>query len=503
MEGRFSRAVGLGSYHKNLDAVVEALIGAEDYPLASALVHFAAKRSYVESEQAKKQKHMATYFKDGLDGGGANMGAKGKKGGTSKKGVKVPERLLKVRDAAVAERAMLAAAYNKDKSLSELIGRIEPQSPGMFAAKLLYDARTGGTIEQDRVTGALGKVMNVRNPINRVSSRLSTWNASVPPACVLVHALGETGDEAFLPVLHKALFHPDIRVQADAARAIKAIGSAESIPVLAKSLSGCQWPVLIEVCDAIGQMPDKRMIKPLVGRLGKESGRFRQDVVYALSSIAGAQEGKTVREWVEWYKSHGENFEVDPAASKEYRKEQFVQRMSVPSYGFFYGLSIYSDRFCFVVDTSASMKGGRIKSLRENMTQTLNSLRGNPLYNIIDFGGDVITMYPGSLTEDRVVGIDRVAEMPLTGATRSFDALERGCYLAEVDTLIFLSDGAPIRGAIDPWSQIFSALGMINYYRPLAIMSIDFDPRPGNQQNMRWLALLNAANHISVEVPLD
>ena len=116
--------------------------------------------------------------------------------------------------------------------------------------------------------------------------------------------------------------------------------------------------MLIDVCDAIGMMPDKRMIKPLVTRLGRERGRFRQDVVYALSSIAGAQEGKTVREWVEWYKSHGENFEVDPEATKEFRSTRWVTKMSVPSYGFFYGLSIYSDRFCFVVDTSGSM--GRV-----------------------------------------------------------------------------------------------------------------------------------------------
>jgi hypothetical protein len=149
------------------------------------------------------------------------------------------------------------------------------------------------------------------------------------------------------------------------------------------------------------------------------------------------------------------------------------------------------------------MKGGRIKSLRENMTQTLNSLRGNPLYNIVDFGGDLVTMYPDSLTDDRAIGLKRVERMPLTLATRSFDALERASQLEEVDTLIFLSDGAPIRGAIDSWSQIFSAMSMINRYRPLAIMSIDFDPQPGNQQNMRWLGLLNAGNHISVEVPLD
>ena len=102
-----------------------------------------------------------------------------------------------------------------------------------------------------------------------------------------------------------------------------------------------------------------------------------------------------MREWVEWYKSHGENFEVDPEATKEFRSSRWVTKMSVPSYGFFYGLSIYSDRFCFVVDTSGSMKGGRIKSLRENMTQTLNALKGESAVQHRRFWGRCDHHVPG------------------------------------------------------------------------------------------------------------
>jgi len=500
-EGRFHRAVGLASYHKNVQGIVDALVEKRNFPLAASLLHFTAKRHHVEMGIAQKKDDLKVFFSEAY--GGAVTKGKGKKGKGGGKKISVAEGFFGVRDSGVVERAILAAAYVRDKNLKSSIDAVEPASSGIFAAKLLYAAMIGATVDASMVQKAAGKLMAVKRPVTRVSSELSTWNISSPPACILIEALGETKSADHLPVIHKALFHSDIRVQVEAARAIKKIGSPESIPVLAKSLGVCQWPVLIDVCDAIGMMPDKRVIKPLISRLGKERGRFRQDVVYALGSIAGAQEGRTVREWVEWYKAHGENFEVDPEVTKEFRSTRWVTKMSVPSYGFFYGLSIFSDRFCFVVDTSASMRGGRIKSLRENMTQTLNALKGTPQYNIVDFGGDVITMYPGELTEDRVVGLKRVAEMPLTGATRSYDAMERAASLNEVDTLIFLSDGAPIRGALDSWAHVHSALAMKNYYRPLAFLSIDFDPQPGNLQNMRWLALLNAGDHLSVEIPLD
>jgi hypothetical protein len=81
--------------------------------------------------------------------------------------------------------------------------------------------------------------------------------------------------------------------------------------------------------------------------------------------------------------------------------------------------------------------------------------------------------------------------------------MERACQLNAVDTLIFLSDGAPIRGQIDSWAHIRSALTLMNLYRPMAIQSIDFDPSPGNMENMRLLGLENKGQHMSVEVGLD
>ena len=49
----------------------------------------------------------------------------------------------------------------------------------------------------------------------------------------------------------------------------------------------CKWPVLIEICGALGEMPEKESIAPLVARWKKEKGRMRLDIVFAINSIIG------------------------------------------------------------------------------------------------------------------------------------------------------------------------------------------------------------------------
>jgi len=168
--------------------------------------------------------------------------------------------------------------------------------------------------------------------------------------------------------------------------------------------------------------------------------------------------------------------------------------------GYFYGLFIYSDRFCFVVDTSNSMRRERIDSLRSEMATTIKDMARHVQYNIVDFGGNIVTMHEGGLTHDRAKGLERVKTMPLTGGTRSFDAMERAALLYEVDTLMFLSDGAPIRGQFDSWENIRSALFLQTRFYPLAVFSIDFNAGKGNLDNMKGMADEHYGQSESIEV---
>jgi hypothetical protein len=65
--------------------------------------------------------------------------------------------------------------------------------------------------------------------------------------------------------------------------------------------------------------------------------------------------------------------------------------------------------------------------------------------------------------------------MNLSFGTRSFDGLECGALLDEVDTLYFLSDGKPTVSEIDPWDEIRRGLSLLHRQRPLAISAVEFN----------------------------
>ena len=146
------------------------------------------------------------------------------------------------------------------------------------------------------------------------------------------------------------------------------------------------------------------------------------------------------------------------------------------------------------------MKGARIYSLRENMYDTIKNLRDWVGFNICDFGGDVCVMYPGALTNDKRIGLDRCLKMPLTLGTRTFDCMDEALKIAGLDTIVLLTDGAPVRSKAKSWKNIAIGWTMQTRYLPIAICAIDFDPSAGNQASMIHLTASNCGQHESIEI---
>jgi hypothetical protein len=146
------------------------------------------------------------------------------------------------------------------------------------------------------------------------------------------------------------------------------------------------------------------------------------------------------------------------------------------------------------------MRGDRIASLKENLTQSIGKLADHVYYNLVDFGGDVEVLTPGALTSDKARGKQRVYDMDLSVATRSFCGMRQGALLKEVDTLFFLSDGAPAMDSMSNWDDIIRGMLLMTRYFPIAIYGIDFDPSAGNQASMIRLADDNVGLHESIAV---
>ena len=434
-----------------------------------------------------------------LSGGGQSDDKKGKKKkgkkSKSKKGkgpvkgnfapptiqLKIADALFKA-DPVTQQNAILAAAYSKNRKYQTAVTGVETQQPGILSARLLFNALTTGTMNATQAE-TLYLTKSPVPVISKVSPELAKFSLNIPHQVFLCEAIRATKDTTGISILKKALFHPDIRVRVEAARALQVISSDEVVEAITTRFKSAQWPVAVELTRVMAKQPRQAYIEPLINRLAVEKGRLRQDINYALSTIMGKQKYTNYERWHKWWEEDGCTFTIDPEDSENFRKSKPFSQIYAAGNGSFYNTVIYSDRFCYVIDSSKSMKGDRIKSLTENTVQTIETQKPHCMYNIVDFGGDLIKMSK-YLVKDKNKGIQHIKNMPLTFATRSYDALEYGALTPGIDTIYFLTDGAPVWGQINDWNKINSALLVMNRFRPLAVSAISFDPSEKQTQGM-------------------
>ena len=79
----------------------------------------------------------------------------------------------------------------------------------------------------------------------------------------------------------------------------------------------------------------------MIKKFKEETGRFRLDVNYALSSIAAKKVGYKPDQWEKWWATNAKTFQVDPAKSKEFRASVRLQDVGVIALGGFYSINIY------------------------------------------------------------------------------------------------------------------------------------------------------------------
>ncbi|MDH3585222.1 MAG: hypothetical protein OER86_13505, partial [Phycisphaerae bacterium] len=387
-------------------------------------------------------------------------------------------KMLDDRSRQVLELAVLAAAYARLPDLGPKIKKINAAgSVDLEGARLFYQARTDGKLDEKVVRRGLNARTKLDKRWTQLSHHLSSYDIRGNGMLYTLQAIAAAGDERFSAELHKLLDHADIRVRMEAATAIEHAGDLSSAPVLLKQLEpNPLWPVKVRLLSAIGAVPDKASIGPLIDMFRAEKGRFRQDVGYALSCITAGRHGKNIYDIYIWWQENEDTFAVDLAATRRYRKKTRIQDIKVNSLTTFYGLPIISDRVVFVLDTSASMKGEKIADLKSHMQDVLKDLPKHLLFNIVDFGGVINILRPGAMIEARYqykVG-ELINDLSLTFGTRTFDAMEKAAELPRMDTIAYLSDGAPVGGQFNAWDRIIRTMDLYNRYRPIAIHTVHF-----------------------------
>jgi len=463
-QGMFGRAAVMAAWSPHAESIVKGLIGSNS-----------------ESSRRLAATIVATYaHADSL--GNLKGGGKGnRKGGGGNAGVPRMDiepfvtKLLGDRDAAMRELALLAAAYGVLDGLADRIRELKPTSSGLAGARLLYLAAIDDELPEDQVRKVLGARVSASKRYARLTPLLHSYDIRGNGLLYACQAVAWAEDKRFLKTMHRLLAHPDLRVQIEAAYAVEAIGSQESVPVLLEKTSlRTPWPVKVALLSAIGAIPSKKSVGLLFGLRKDEKGRFRQDATYALLSIVPALEKEPPWKWEEWWAEKADGFTVDADATKAFRESHRVQDIEVEALVEFYGCKVISNRAVFVLDTSMSMKGEKIKMLKHNTSGTLGMMPDHMEFNVVDFGGIVRVMRPGSLIDarHRESAKQAVDYMDLTLGTRTFDAMEAAIRLPGMDTIIYLSDGMPIAGAFESWSRIAGAFDMLNRHRPVAVYCI-------------------------------
>jgi len=421
----------------------------------------------------------------------------------------IPEAWFTSSDRELVELAMITAALEGNPKYFKAMTWLEGGIGTAAGARLLYLCQQEPPPNKEKVTRMFTDAFRsppspqiiTRPEKNRKPVKL--YGAKIPGGVLACMALGQLKDTTYLPLLLKALNAGDDPVKMEALRALRQIEADDAVQAaFARLIPEAPGLLLPDLCAAIATHPDGRLIPPLLLRLRDETGRFRLDLAWTLAVLTGGVKGVTPEEWIDWWRQNRESFKLDPEASEAFRVSHAPQTLPMTTTGRFYGLPIYSDHLIYVVDTSKSMAGSRFASLRENLSASLQSFdfyrqksRGGApediWYNLIDFGGDLITMEPGRLVNDTSDGMDRAEAMSLTFGTRSFDAIWQASRLPDVDTLYFLSDGAPVLGQVDEWPNIHSMLMIMYWHRPIAIWAVAFEAGKKNALDMRKLAYAN------------
>jgi len=431
----------------------------------------------------------------------------------------IVKELLDERTGEVQELAILAAAFARMKSLKEPIAelRISTRDEATEAARQLYLARIGEPVDHDAIGDLLtrGSRMRPDPRFTRLTPAIHDYDVRLPAVLYTLQAIAAAGETRHLDTLHELLNHADLRVQQDAARAIEGVGDRKSVPVLLEKLKTgfaedddhrrrtrvepITWPVKVAVLSAIGAIPSETSMDTLIAGRMTEKGRLRQDYNYAMASITLGEHGKAGDEWRSWWNLNRKRFQVDEKATAQWRRHHRPQDMTPPALTTFYGANIVSDRLVFVLDTSASMKGEKIESLKANMEETLGSVLEFMKFNIVDFGGTIRVMSPKGLIDakfhEKVAYL--VQNLDLSGGTRTYDAMEVGMLQPEADTVMYLSDGAPIAGQFESWDALRRGLTLFNRYRPLALHAIYYSNNKGKGRRLagNQLQMLLLADH--------
>lgn len=219
------------------------------------------------------------------------------------------------------------------------------------------------------------------------------------------------------------------------------------------------------VVQGIIQSKEKDSITHLINLLPDFKGQVQFDVIQHLVAATGQNFRDDAAKWKAWWFEHQTNPKKDdkPPPVGDYGK-----------LGQYYGIPICAKRVVFVLDTSGSMRGGKLDSAKAELIRVIRELPKEVSFSLVAFNSEVRVwqreLVPAN-EQMKQIAVTVVLEQNARQDTASYDALE-AAFALDPEAIYFLSDGAPRGGKTDVPSEIVSTFSDLNRVRRVSIHSI-------------------------------
>ena len=350
--------------------------------------------------------------------------------------------------------------------------------------------------------------------------------------CAVLKALQQLEAEDQSRTFHKALKSQHWTVRACSVDIFGDTHDPEVVKVLLPMLKDPFVEVQVSAVLALRKIGGKEVVSALVKQVSKQEGRVLDDICDALIWLTGQDYGPSSVSWTSWWDREGEDAEIRGISREEY--ERIRAEASDSTTGTYYGLRVISRFVTFIVDISGSMEepyevntrklpGGRIgragtgvdddaegggnkrekmakiEVARRELLRVLDGIPDGTQFNIIAFESTFTPWRPALVEMNDLIrsdAMDYVRNLGPRGMTNVYDTLISALDDPEVNTIYFLSDGAPTMGKIVEPGGILAAVRARNAVRKVKIHTIGFHLDPKASILMRLLAEENHGTFI-------
>lgn len=252
--------------------------------------------------------------------------------------------------------------------------------------------------------------------------------------------------------------------------------------------------------EILRALRSKRAITHLIAILeeeGIDKGTVSFDAHHALIDLT-RRDFSSAEDWRSFWDTHGATLDPKKSAEEDEDAATGVRPVS-PDAPSFFGVELVSRRVVFVIDISGSMtkwdaggeKGGkgsnwevrqRIRRTKSQLVQAIDKLAKGAQFNVVAFSNRVQSFRKSMVLATRGSkgqAARFIKKLNADGATHTDEALQQAFLDPHVDTIVLLSDGAPMKsrteGAAELIPRILEEVRELNRLRKVRIHTFGFD----------------------------